>query len=167
MVFKDGKQFDSCQCSIMVQACAWDVAEILDPAYTPSTQDKKDLFLEDRNTCFCCFWLDSADRHWQDPSKNMKRITIPGRSVKQWWKYYLKSTKPCWTPQRSCPTSHLPIMLLVCGKNLHTASSFTGKTSSDSHKCVMLMHAVMELQSVRNQADQHRDWEGAHLWVIL
>jgi len=42
--FKDGKQFDSWQCSTLAWARAQDVADILDPNYVPSTPADKDLF---------------------------------------------------------------------------------------------------------------------------
>jgi len=38
--------------------------------------------------------------------------------------------RPCWTFQTCCSTSHLPILVLVCGKDQHTVSSITRKTRS-------------------------------------
>ena len=54
-IFKDGKQFDSWQCSTMALACAQDVSEVLDPLHIPVAQDDKDLFKEKQKYMFAVF----------------------------------------------------------------------------------------------------------------
>ena len=41
---KDMKQWDKYKRFTMAQACAQDVADVLDPTYVPLTQEAKDLF---------------------------------------------------------------------------------------------------------------------------
>jgi len=93
MLFKDGKLFDSWQCSTVAQACAQDVAEILYPIYVPRTQDDIDLFQEKQKYMFAVFertlQTDTGKAIVRDHEDDADAQEVYTKVIA----YYLKSTK--------------------------------------------------------------------------
>ena len=55
MVYKDEKQWDTWQCSVIAQAHAQDVAEVLDKTYSPTFVDETALFEEKQKFMYAVF----------------------------------------------------------------------------------------------------------------
>jgi len=173
MFFKEGKQFDSWHHSTMALACAQDIAEILSPSHVPVTQDDKDLFKEKQKYMFAvsdCTLLTDTDKALVCEHKNdFDTQKVYAEIVK----FYLKSTKASldssnllsyitsvhlgsgiWKGSTYSFILHWQDQVCLYEKQIPATDHF-----SDGHKQVMLQNAVlpvMDLQNVKNLADQHK-----------
>jgi len=150
MLFKEGKQFDSWQCSTMALACAQDVAEILDPSHVPVTQDDKDLFKEKQKYMFAVFdhtlLTDTGKALVCKHENDFDAQKVYAKIVK----FYLKSTRA------SLDSSNLlSYITSVClGSGIWKGSTFSFILHWQDQVCLY----EMQVPATDHFSDGHKHW---------
>lgn len=178
-ILKDDSNWDNWICSTTAQARAQDIADVLDPSFTPSNPDDIALFMEKQKFMYAVFEKSLQTNKGIAPVCHFQQTFDAQVFYKELFAYAMQSTKA--TMNASSILSYISTTMLGDGKWSSTTHAFILHWQDQVRKyhdlspqtilsydlqCTLLqnvVHSIIELRQVKLQAGQFKTHTGKDL----